>query len=182
MALNDWPQRSRAESSRQWPIFEEVADRAARAPAIDGLPVLGSFAGGDPDDLSDVDLVAVVSHGRFDQAWQERHLLETERRLVAWDSHPEPDCQGHKWITRDLVKVECCIVDPETGSMDLADPCAVLVGDQSLIDRFPRTPPIAPETLEAYAQGLRDELKIHEVELKYGEMKTAIRRVLCRRL
>ena len=87
--------------------------------------------------------------------------------------------KAHKWLTRDLVKVECLIATPSRG-MHLAEPVAVVAGDPSLRDRFPRTGPIPASGLEAYAQELRDAGRVHEVEARYGELKTALRRLLGR--
>jgi hypothetical protein len=169
--------RSQAQSLRQWPIIVDLAERVARIPEFDGLLLLGSFAAGVADDLSDVDFVAVVADCRFPEAWRLRSALETPGRLVAWDSVDDPNAHAgaHKWITRDIVKVECALVDPGRGEMKLADPFAVIAGDAEIADRFPRIPPIARDVLEDYAEKLRSEGRVPEVEMRYGDLKTAIR-------
>jgi predicted nucleotidyltransferase len=65
----DWPTRSGAERLRQWPLIAYATEKASRMPDLDGLLLLGSFAAGRADQISDVDLVAVVAEGRFDEAW-----------------------------------------------------------------------------------------------------------------
>lgn len=82
---------------------------------------------------------------------------------------------GHKWITSDIVKVECGIVDPARVDAQLATPYAVIVGDPSIAARFPPLEPIPHDVLEAYAQKLRDEGLVPEVEARYGDLKAAIR-------
>ena len=184
MTLDDWPGRRRAESLRQWPILQALAGRVEELDAIDGLIILGSFTAGNPDELSDIDVWVVVARGGFQETWADRHRLADDS-LVSWGSHPEPDFGFHKWLTRDVVKVECCIIDPSSGSRELADPCIVLVGDRSLIDRFPR---ITRAELAERNRKQRDEQKVPEddSELTYGELidwklselKRAVRRGL----
>ncbi len=60
--------------------------------------------------------------------------------------------------------------------MRLAQPYAVLVGDESVATRFPPLEPIPSEVLEAYAQELRDRGLIPEVETRCGDLRDAIRR------
>lgn len=173
----DWPTRAKAEQLRQWPLIEHVAARAATMPDLDGLLLLGSFASGRADQISDVDLVAVVANGRFDQAWAQRHEFETPGTLIAWDARlvSDGDAASHKWITHDIVKVECGFADASRSTMQLADPYAILVGDASVATRFPPLEPIPPEVLEAYAQELRDNGMVPDVETAYGELRRALR-------
>ena len=187
--IADWPTRRQAEALRQWPTLLDVSERAANMPELDGvrgiacllvITLLGSFAAGTADDLSDVDLVAVVVDGRFRAAWERRSELETTGALVSWDDvdNRDPGAGAHKWLTRDLVKVECTIADPSRGGMKLAEPCAVIVGDPALVERFPRIPAIPVDVLDRYAQQLREEGRVPEVEMHYGELKEAVRAAL----
>jgi glutamine synthetase len=149
-------------------------------PELDGLMLLGSFAGGRADEISDVDLVAVVADGRFDDAWARRHELETAGTLFRWDVRVDGDgdAASHKWITRDIVKVECGIVDATRSAMQLAEPYAVIAGDLSVPERFPPLEPIPHDVLEAYAQELRDKGLVPEVELRWGDLRSALRRAM----
>jgi len=185
VALNDWPGRPKAASMRQWPILEALADRAASADSIEGLILLGSFASGTPDELSDIDVIAVAAAGRFEEAWSARHRL-SEDALVSWDLRPKPDYQVHNWLTRDLVKVDCTIVDPGSGSEELAEPFAAVVGPESIADRFPR---ISAETVRERARKIAedqqqqvfdpDEMDDGElIDWKIAELKNAVRRAL----
>lgn len=146
-------------------------------PEFDGLMLLGSFARGSADEVSDVDFVAVAENGRFAEAWERRHELETPGALVSWDVRDDDDigAGSHKWITRDVVKVECGIVDATYGDMQLAEPYAVIVGDAEIAARFPPLAPIPHDVLEAYAQKLRDGGHVPEVETRYGDLRDAIR-------
>jgi hypothetical protein len=176
----DWPTRTHAERLRQWPLIVHAAERAAAIPELDGLLLLGSFAGGRADEISDVDLVAVVADGCFDAAWARRREIETDGTLFQWDVHVESDgdAASHKWITRDIVKVESGFADASRSAMKLAEPYAVLVGDSSVASRFPPLEPIAPDVLEAYAQELRNKGMVPEVETQYGELRRALRQAI----
>jgi predicted nucleotidyltransferase len=166
------------ERLRLWPALVELVVRIeARPELFDGAILMGSLVEGRGDDLSDIDLMAVVAEGRFADAWAARREL-SEGALYAWDHVEGEDRKvaGHKWLTRDLIKVECLIATPSSG-MRLAEPVAVVAGDPSLPDRFERRGPIAREALEAYAQDLRDSGRVHEVEARYGELKATLRRL-----
>lgn len=176
--MREWPGQRGAERLRLWPVLAEAVRRIeARAELFEGAVLMGSLVEGGGDDLSDVDLLAVVAEGRFADAWAARGELSTGA-LCAWDHVQGDDREvaARKWLTRDLVKVECLLATPSSG-MRLAEPVAVLAGDASLPDRFVRTGPIPREEIEAYARDLRDTGKVHEVEALYGDLKTALRRL-----
>jgi hypothetical protein len=175
--IGDWPGRARAETFRQWHVIAQAADTVTGIPELDGLLLLGSFAAGAPDELSDVDLVAVAGTGRFREAWRRRAELETRGTATAWDviDGRAADVASHKWITRELVKVECTIVDPAAGGMRLADPVAVVVGEAGLVERFPRMPPPSRGALDAYARELREAGDVPAAERLYEELKRALR-------
>jgi hypothetical protein len=173
--IRDWPHRAEAERLRQWRALAHVAERVAQSPVLDGLLLIGSFVTGRADDLSDVDLIGVVAEGRFAEAWQQRVRLQTPDVLVAWDWPPDgSEAAGHKWLTRDLVLVECALWAPSS-AVCLADPFAVLVGEASLGDRFARRSEISREELEEFAQERKDDGTMPEVERRYGELVRAAR-------
>jgi hypothetical protein len=176
----DWPARSKAAHLRQWPLIIHAAETAAAIPALDGLLLLGSFSAGRADQVSDVDLVAVVAGGRFDEAWARRRDFETPGTLFDWDVRIESDgdAASHKWITQDIVKVECGFADASRSAMQLAEPYAVLVGDESTATRFPPLEPIPADVLDAYAQELLNRGLVPEVETCYGEFRRALRRAM----
>ena len=178
--MNDWPGRRRAETLRQWPVLEETVDRVARLDAFQGVIALGSFADGDPDELSDVDLLAVAAPGRFEDAWASRRLLAGDV-LATWESTTETggELKWFKWLTRDLVKVECGVAAP--GGRELAEPVVVLLGEQSLADGFPR---VDRATLLERAARLRKEQERFDpaemtpgerIDWKLSELKNAVR-------
>jgi predicted nucleotidyltransferase len=185
VVTNDWPGRERAESLRQWSVIEGLAAQVAEIGGIDGVILLGSFARGDPDELSDVDALVVASQGRFQDVWAERRRL-SEGSLIAWDGEGgERDLEWHTWLTREIVKVECGIVDPGSGSRDLADPCVVLLGDPSLVERFPHISQTAlaerirKQKAEQVAPASWDDLTAGElIAWKISELKDAVRRGL----
>jgi len=173
--IREWPHRAEAQRRRQWPALVHVAQRVAESPALDGLLLIGSFVSGAADDLSDVDLIVVVAEGRFAEAWRQRASLQTPDVLVAWDWPPDGgEAAGHKWLTRELVLVECALWTP-SAAVRLADPFAVLVGEESLGDRFARRHEISREELEEFAQERRDDGTMPEVERRYGDLVRAAR-------
>ena len=185
MSLNEWPGRERVETMRQWSALVALAERAAAVESLEGLVLLGSFAAGTPDELSDIDVIAVSQRGLFRQAWEERHRLSGDA-LVSWDLDlgPKLDYRGHNWLTRDIVKVDCTIVDPDSGSKDLAAPYVVCVGPPEIANRFP---PVPLEVIRERARQIADEqsrLPVDPDAMPYGELidwkiaefKNAVRR------
>ena len=184
MSLDDWPGRERAASLRQWPTLVALAAHVEEAEEFDGLIAVGSFAAGDPDELSDIDAVVVAARGGFGEAWAARRRLDVDA-LLSWDRLSGHEVGCHTWLTRELVKVECVIVDPAGGSKGLADPCVVLVGEPSLVDRFPRID--ATELAERRRRQMDEQRAPDDVdEVSYGELidwkiselKNAVRRGL----
>ncbi len=139
---------------------------------------MGSLVGGRGDDLSDIDLLAVAREGRFAEAWSARAEL-SKGALYAWDHVEGEDMavKGHKWLTRDLIKVECLIATPSS-QMRLAEPVAVVGGAASLPERFTRQEAIPQEAIEAYAEELRAGGYVPEVEARYSDLKSTLRRLL----
>lgn len=84
MSLHDWPGRERAASLRQWRTLVALATHVEDAEEFDGLIAVGSFAAGDPDELSDIDAVIVAASGGFGEAWAARHRLDVDA-LLSWD-------------------------------------------------------------------------------------------------
>jgi hypothetical protein len=94
--INDWPGRSAAERLRQWPRLEEFA-KAAACPPFLGIVLLGSFARGEADDLSDVDFAVYAVEGEFEAAWEQRHRLHPAN-ASCWD-YPDPSATGTSQVT-----------------------------------------------------------------------------------
>ena len=152
----------------------------SRLDAFDGVIALGSFAQGEPDELSDLDLLAVAAPGRFEDAWAARGQL-TGDPLATWESIDDAGrpLRWFKWLTRDLVKVECGVA--ARGSRELADPVVVLLGPSSLGDSFPR---VDRTTLAERAERLRAEQELFDpeemtpgerIDWKLSELKNAVR-------
>jgi hypothetical protein len=168
--INDWPGRSAAERLRQWPRLEEFA-KAAACPPFLGIVLLGSFARGEADDLSDVDFAVYAVEGEFEAAWEQRHRLHPAD-ASCWD-YPRPpgdrDVAGHRWLTTDFVLFDGLIATPSGAR--LADPMHVLLGDDSLTRQIVKREPITPE--ERHQR--KDEITLHEIEELYGQLKLALR-------
>ena len=168
---------------RQQAVLDAIIERAAEVPSLDGVIVIGSFAGGEPDALSDLDLVAVAAPGRFPEAWAARHRLAGDA-FITWEPRPNGESQikWFNWLTHDLVKVECGIAAP--GSKELAEPFAVVCGPASVADAFPR---IDKAIVDERAARRREQQQVFDpaeltpaerLDWKLSEMKHAIRAVL----
>lgn len=168
--INDWPGRGAAERLRQWPRILELAEASASRPFL-GVVLLGSFARGEADDLSDVDFIVSAAEGEFDEAWAQRHRLHSSG-AACWD-YPRPpgerDVAGHRWLTSDFVLFDGLIATPS--GTRLGDPFHILVGDDD-VGRLlvKRTPPTAEKH-----ERRKDEITLHEVEQLYGQLKLALR-------
>jgi hypothetical protein len=173
--IHEWPGLARAKGLRQWPSVDDLARRVADLPPIAGVLLLGSFARGEADALSDVDFIVVVYEGRFEEAWERRHELHAED-AACWDypRPPEREVAGHRWLTSDFVLFDGLLGTPS--GTRVADPFVVFVGDETLPDQLTRRGPITDTEKEAR----RDELELHEIEQLYGELKLAFRKALTR--
>jgi Nucleotidyltransferase domain len=168
--INDWPGRDAAERLRQWPRIVELADAVSSPPFL-GIVLLGSFARGEADDLSDVDFTVFAAEGHFDAAWEQRHHLHPVH-ASCWD-YPRPpgdrDVAGHRWLTSDFVLFDGLIAAPS--GTRLADPMHVLVGDEVLTRQIVKREPMSGE--EKHRR--KDEITLHELETLYGQLKLALR-------
>ncbi len=170
-SMNDWPGRTAAEKLRQWPRLLELSDAVVGPPFL-GLVLVGSFARGAADDVSDVDFIVFAAEGRFQEAWDLRHALHPAD-AACWD-YPRPpgdrDVAGHRWLTSDFVLFDGLIATP-SGSR-VAEPLRVVVGGDSLGRQLVKRGPFTSKEREKR----KDEIAIHEVERLYGELKLALRR------
>jgi predicted nucleotidyltransferase len=168
--IDDWPGRGPAERLRQWPRLMELAKAAATPPFL-GVVLLGSFARGEADDLSDVDFVVFAAEEKFEEAWEWRLGLH-HPDAASWD-YPRPpgdrDVAGHRWLTSDFVLFDGLIATPS--GTRLAEPMHVLAGGETLARQIVRREPITAEEKDER----RDEIALHEVERLYGELKLAVR-------
>jgi len=151
---------------RQLATLAALIEHVNASSRLDGAILLGSFAQGTPDAASDLDLIVCVPDSRFAEAWQQRTALQVTGAMVWWDQHLIPDRVGaHKWITNDLVLVECLLAAPDSG-VRLASPYRVVAGDPGLAERFTARPPIQRAELG---------LDVHLVERAYDQLKEVIR-------
>jgi hypothetical protein len=161
---------------RQDSVLAALSERIGHDSDLAGALLLGSFATRTADELSDVDVLVVVREGRFEAAWAARSRLEGGEAIVAWDDvdPARADIGGQKWLTRELVLVECLLAAPASG-VRLAEPFSLLVGDASLPDLLERRAPIAREELEDFAQTRSDLGRVDAVETAYEHLASAVR-------
>jgi hypothetical protein len=165
LVLNDWPGLPAATQLRQWPQIVGLAERVEAATHLAGLVLLGSFARGEADPLSDVDFTVLVEPGRFDVAWAARHDLHPDD-VACWD-YPRPDereVAAHRWLTSDLVLFDGLL--STTSGARIRDPFVLLVGNPSFVEEMNRFEPTSRGT---------PEIEYHEVEKLYGQLKLAAR-------
>ncbi|MHB1242809.1 MAG: nucleotidyltransferase domain-containing protein [Gaiellaceae bacterium] len=165
LVVNDWPDLPAAAQLRQWPRIVSLAERVEATPHLAALVLLGSFARGEADPLSDVDFIVLVEPGRFEEAWTARHDLHPDD-VTCWDyARPdEREVAAHRWLTSDLVLFDG-LLSTASGSR-IADPLVVLVGDASLVEEMSRFDPTS---------GGGQEIELHQVEKLYGQLKLAAR-------
>ena len=165
-----------AGSSRQWPHVVDLRDRAKELAGYRATILIGSFAAGTADDLSDVDVIVALADGAFDAAWARRASLRPADALHHWDLRSEEtrEVAAHNWFTRELVLVECVFATPR-GRLRLAEPFAIFDGDPTAAEGFARRAPIARAELDEYNEQLRSAGHLPESHLQYGEFIRALR-------
>jgi hypothetical protein len=152
-------------TSRQRAALHRLIGRLTQKEWFQAAILVGSLAGEVDDELSDVDLLVVVT--AFPQAWRERQDLPDSDVIVAWDTPPVQDRVGaHKWITRDLVLVECLL--GELGAFRLAEPFKFVAGGEEVLDRVPRRPTLTRDQV-------RGGPEVDPIERTYDEFKAAVR-------
>jgi hypothetical protein len=143
--MHDWPGRAHLESLRAWPELVQTAGR----------------------------IEAVTQPGRWEDAWEERHLISAGA-LVTFDRFEDkPGIAGHSWLTPALVKVECLITEP--GGMRIAGDVVVLLGEIELAEKFERKPAFTREEIDGYAAELRETNAISAIERAYGDLIALLR-------
>jgi len=162
--------------ARQEAVIDRLTRRIETSGLLEGALLIGSLARGEGDEVSDVDLIVVVADGQFSQAWAARRALEGGEAVAAWDDiDPEhAEIGGHKWLTKDLVLVECLLATPSSG-VRLTEPFALLAGDPGLPGRLARRQPFTRDELDDFAQGRVDAGRTHEIEIAYGQLARAVR-------
>ena len=170
---------------RQEAVLRAIVERASLVESIDGVIVIGSFAAGRADALSDLDLVLAASPDRLDEAWEARRSIAGDVFLM-WEPHPNhhSELRWVNWLTHDLVKVECGVAAP--GSKELAEPFLLVAGSPAVVERFPR---VAPDVVVARAKWRNEEQQVFDPDAltpeerlgwKLAEMKAAARDLLHR--
>jgi hypothetical protein len=173
--MRNWQGRDRAESLRQWPTLSWIAECVEGHDLLDGLIAIGSIAKGSADHASDLDLIGVVTADAFTQAWSARQEFEPPGTVFGWDQTDDLGAEEgvHKFLTLDMIKVELVLT---TGrDFVLAEPYALLAGEESLPTRFERRPPISRDDLNAYTQSRVASGVVPDVEVRYGEFMSALR-------
>lgn len=122
---------------RHGAALENAVARAEASQGVASLLVVGSFASESADAVSDLDLIMLVADGGFDEAWHNRRELSTGA-LYRWDVGPRGRGGAHKWLTDDLVLVECLIGEP--GAIRVAEPWIQVAGIHVAERIVPRDP------------------------------------------
>ena len=129
--------------------------------------VVGSFATGEADAMSDVDAFILVDTGTFPVAWDLRHDLHGESVVACWDTGlGEPGFGGHKWLTTDLTYFDCAIAEPQT--VKLAGPFLPAAGREDLVAGI--TPDPVPRKQDPVWR-----IEPKPIAVAYAELKLAVR-------
>jgi len=154
--------------ARQLGVLDRLVVRVNSSEVYAGAILVGSLAADSVDAMSDVDLIVVVSVGRFPAAWASRSQLEGGESIAAWDEVPSEgrEAGAHKWLTADLVLVEALLTCPSAG-VHLAAPRRVVAGPPDLDEAFPMRARVA-----------RADMKTAEspIEAAYDRLKVTVRR------
>jgi predicted nucleotidyltransferase len=159
---------SLTEESRQDAVLKQLAEYVEESAVIGAMVVVGSFAAGTADAVSDLDLFFITYQGRFEDAWNRRRDLHVTGAIVEWDlldaqDHP---VGGHHWLSPELVLVESVISGPHGGGR-LTEPLRLVAGDPELLHGFPRRAPIQDDEMTDVEQ--------HPVDIAYDAFKRAVR-------
>jgi len=131
--------------------------------------LIGSLASDTADALSDVDAILLVRESSFRSAYGQRHTLHADSVPACWDHLTDPPSEvgAHKWIDENGVLVEVLLGTP-SGSLRVAEPARVVLGDPAVLGRIRRRPRIR-----------RDEMtgSTHPIEAAYDRLKEAVRQV-----
>jgi len=175
--MHDWPGRPHVETLRIWPELVQTVQRIESRPDVfSGALLVGSLSRGEGDAISDADIVAVTEVGKWQDAWDARHLLSAGA-LVTFDRFGDrPRVAGHNWLTPALAKVECLVAEPGRGGMRLYGDAVVLLGAQDLPDTFERKPTLTQQEIDAHVAELREQDAIPDVERAYGDLIRLLRR------
>ncbi len=167
--MNNWAGRGDVEHARQFAALATLAERVENTDHVEGLILIGSLAGGQFDELSDVDVLVVTRNGEFEQAWKLRHSL-SDGCLARWDQRTRPTAAGHNWLTRDLVKIDCTIVDPSGSEKPLAAPFVVCIGSAAVVERFPTASLADVREHARQLQAAENARPVEPETMPYGEL------------
>ena len=136
------------DSIRAWPYLLDVRKRSLLLPGHRATLVIGSFAAGTADDLSDIDLYVLIDDGAFTDAWDHRDSLRPHGALYWWDIRPDANREigTHNWLTSDMVLVECALTTAKAQPR-LSEPYMVVEGDPAAVELVhPSGPDLAART------------------------------------
>ena len=155
-------------TTRQEGVLDRLAQYVEQSADIGAMVVLGSFAKGTADALSDLDLFFITHQDRFQEAWERRRDLHVTGAIVHWDHGDEEGAPvaGHRWLSPDLVLVESVISAPQGGGR-LAEPLRLVAGDSGLVESFPRRPTVTRTEIT--------DINGHPVNVAYDGFKRAVR-------
>jgi hypothetical protein len=161
--------------TRQEAVLQRLAARVEATSLLEGAVLIGSLAASGGDDLSDIDVIAVVIEGRFEEAWAARAELAGGEDLIGWDDVDpgRPLVAKRMWLTRDLVLVECLLAAP--GHAHLAEPFKLVAGPAAVTERLPRRESIQRRELERFETGRREAGRTNEIEIADATLARVVR-------
>lgn len=152
--INKW--RDNPSTTFQIALLMRIAAAVRDSPDCTGAVVVGSFAKGTADRLSDIDLVAFCSGGAGHSLFQTiQEQIAPSSVFIAFDGEHDPDSPFQKLIFEDLTSVEFHVISPNT-KLTLEQPFVEIVNrDRCIESRTSSRPAPAEHDLTVFRYGDR---------------------------
>src|SRR5437667_3777758 len=123
--LSKLPNKEHAQSLRQWPTLKQLISHLVQFQSeFTSALLVGSFAAGNADTVSDIDFILLAPDDKFDQIWKQRDGLHVTGSVSHYDELRENTLGAHKWLTPDIIFMECLIATLSS-NFHLAEPYIV---------------------------------------------------------
>lgn len=153
---------------RQWRSICRLVESVEASTRWAALLVVGSFATGQADAMSDVDAFILVEPGTFSGGWDHRHELHGESIVACWDtSLGGAAFGGHKWLTSDLTYFDCAVAEPQ--AVKVTGPFLLAAGQEELAARVEVDPGSGKQDPVWPIEGTKP------IPVAYAELKLAVR-------
>lgn len=152
--LKRW--RDNPSTTSQITLLMRIAAAVRDSPDCTGAVVVGSFAKGTADRLSDIDLVAFCSGGAGHSLFQTiQQQIAPTNVFITFNGAHDPDSPFQKLIFNDLTSIEFHVISPDT-ELTLEQPFVEIVNwDRCLESRTSSRPAPTEQDLTVFRYGDR---------------------------